>query len=136
MLAPNTTSSWTKYVQPHYPLQGNCQGSSIFYKAVLESSNSRNAYHGSYFATFKSCFGTHKNSFIDPKNRNATELLKAIWNLKDNGVPYNKPWRIKNVHAFTCETRTSYLCFEKKLSILLHKRHFENISDHQKREMI
>ena len=64
------------------PLNGNCCGSSVVYKAALISSDPPKNYNGCCSTSFTTRYGNHKQSFLHPQKKSATELSKAYWELK------------------------------------------------------
>ena len=85
------------------PLTGNCREHNIVYQAAVttrENDNNRTkkknteSYVGLTENEFKKRFANHKQSFTDPRLRNATELSKYIWSLKEKNTEYDIAWRI------------------------------------------
>ena len=76
------------------PLDGNCCVSSVVYKATLTSSNPPKKYYGCCSTLFKTKYDNHKQTFLYPQKKSATELPKAYWELKEeeNGRPSNISW--------------------------------------------
>ena len=103
------------------PLDGNCCVSSVVYKATLTSNNPPKKYYGCCSTSFKIRYGNHKQSFLHPQKKNATELSKAYWELKEeeNGRPPDISWSIvRHARPYNGGTRRCNLCLEEKLTIL------------------
>ena len=72
-------------------MQNKCLADhSIVYQATL----TKQAYVGLTESTFKTRYNNHKTSFPNLTKRNATELSKHIWDLKNNYVEYDIKWTI------------------------------------------
>ena len=85
------------------PLKGNCREHNIVYQATVttrENDNNRTrkknteSYVGLTENEFKKRFPNHKQSFTNPRLRNATELSKYIWSLKEKNTEYDIAWKI------------------------------------------
>ena len=65
----------------------------------------------------------HKASFNSLSKRNATELSKHIWQLKDNNSEYAIKWKILS-HAPHCSNRTKrcQLCITEKYFIICKRK--------------
>ena len=66
----------------------------VVYKATIVSDNDSKEYIGSCSTTFKLRFGNHKNSFINTKKKNETELSTYIWQLKNSNTNFKIDWEI------------------------------------------
>ena len=82
---------------PPCPLGGECQVTSIVYKASVttkESTPITKTYHGMTGGEFKSRFNGHKH---DMKNRDkyGTTLSRHIWRLRDMRIKFEIKWEIK-----------------------------------------
>ena len=64
------------------------------YKATLKSNGIIRHYYGCSEKIFKTRFNNHKQSFVHRHKRNATELLKAVWNARDAGTNPTIEWSI------------------------------------------
>ena len=73
------------------PLPGKCLTSSVVYQAtvVRNDTNQKESYVGHTEGEFKSRYYCHTSSFKLSKYRNATELSKYIWQLKESKVKYD-----------------------------------------------
>ena len=104
------------------PLNKNCQTEAIVYKAIVKTKNDEKIYIGSTETTFKKRFANHKNSFKDPKKRNATELAKYIWDLKDSNTNHKITWNIAAKSTpYRAGTRKCNLCLTEKTHIIKEK---------------
>ena len=70
------------------PLSGDCLIQNVVYQATVESPMGKETYIGLTANQFKTRFRNHTASFRNENKRNATELSKYIWSLKDveNGI--------------------------------------------------
>ena len=101
------------------PLQGECQSSDIVYQATVECNDNKETYVGLAATTFKLRLANHKSSFKCQSKRNATELSKHIWRLKDNNLTYSIKWKILcRAPHYSNKTRKCSLCIAEKFYIL------------------
>ena len=100
----------------------------MVYKAKVSTENNFKLYYGACEGEFQFRFYKHRKSF---RNRvNETELLKFIWQLKDESKNYNIRWKIfMYATPYKCGTRRCDLCLTEKYVIaradqehLLNKR--------------
>ena len=80
--------------QPNCPLNGICLTTNIIYQATVECDDNKETYIGLTGDQFKSRYRNHTASFRDTRKRNATELSKHIWTLKDSGKDFTLSWKI------------------------------------------
>ena len=78
---------------------GNCNVVSIIYQAEVTSQTTKETYIGLCDTPFKLRHRNHTSSFRSERYRNATELSKHVWNLKDQNIQYDIKWR-KIKHAW------------------------------------
>ena len=66
-------------------MQNRCLAESIVYQATVTTNDggAKQTYVGLTETTFKTRYNNHKASFTNPTKRNATELSKHIWDLKN-----------------------------------------------------
>lgn len=102
------------------PLNGNCCVSSVVYKASITSNGEVKHYYGCCETSFKTRYSNHLQSFKNPQKKNATELSKTYWKLKEEeGNPPNINWSIVRLAVpYKCGSRRCNLCLEEKLAIL------------------
>ena len=107
-------------IKSECPLNGKCRTKSIVYKASIAATNlPAKHYFGLCETEFKTRFYNHRQSFKDRKKMNATELSKAVWNLKDKGIEPAITWSIVcKAAAYKCGTKRCNLCIAEKLCIL------------------
>ena len=68
---------------------------------------------------FKIRWANHKQSFEKPELKNATELSKCIWKLKEQKVNHSIKWRIiDKAPSYTNKTKKCRLCTLEKYFIL------------------
>ena len=81
-------------VKQECPLNGNCQARNIIYQASVKTDHGVETYVGLTGDHFKSRFRNHTASFRDQRKKNATELSKHIWELKNNNTEFTITWKI------------------------------------------
>ena len=100
-------------------MDGNCNVESIIYQADVTSQTTRETYTGLCDTAFKLRYRNHTSSFRNERYRNATELSKHVWNLKDKNIQYNIKWRnIKQARSYSNVTKKCNLCLWEKYFIL------------------
>ena len=100
---------------------GNCQATSVVYQAKVTPTNGQRveSYIGLTGGMFKTRYTGHKQSFNHSEKRNATELSKFIWQLKDNNVDYTISWNIiEKARAFDNSSDRCELCVLEKFFII------------------
>jgi len=72
------------------PLDGGCRIRSVVYQATVNTTDNQppQSYVGLTDNEFKTRFYNHTSSFKHSSKRNATELSKFIWSLKDKNIEY------------------------------------------------
>ena len=101
------------------PMDGNCNIESIIYQAEVTSQTTKETYVGLCDTAFKLRYRNHTSSFRNKQYRNATELSKHVWNLKDKNIKYNIKWRkIKQARSYSNVTKKCNLCLWEKYFIL------------------
>ena len=71
--------------------------------------------------TFKTRYLNHTSSFRHKTKRNATELSKHIWKLKDSNTSYTINWKIiKKSQTYSNKTKRCNLCMSEKFIIICH----------------
>ena len=98
--------------KPNCPLNGECRAKSIVYQATVTTPrtgpNNTNNYHSETYVgltdtEFKLRYANHKQSFSNQRLRNATELSKYIWSLKEKNIEYKITWKILGkAHSYQC----------------------------------
>lgn len=113
------------------PLNGKCLSASVVYQAtVKQESGHMETYVGLTENSFKTRWNNHKSSFTNSANRNATELSKFVWTLKDRKVHFDISWRIlKYCNSYNRTTKSCMLCLNEKLIIT----RFTNLASLNKR---
>ncbi|KAK3737000.1 hypothetical protein QZH41_006438 [Actinostola sp. cb2023] len=76
------------------PLGGECLAKNIVYQATVTCGDEVESYVGLTATDFKARYSNHKASFKHSTKRNATELSKHIWHLKENNLDYAISWKI------------------------------------------
>ena len=99
------------------PVQGKCQVANVIYRASLRNDGITKYYVGSTGMKFKDRYALHKSSF-NKKDSKATELAKAVCELKRTNKNFELSWEI------ICRTRKKFdlksgckLCNLEKIEI-------------------
>ena len=104
------------------PLDGNCLVSSVVYKATVMTNDNRGEvkhYFGLTEGPFKQRYNSHLTNFRHSKYRNATELSKYIWQLKDDNKVFEVKWSIQQkAPAYRAGSKRCDLCLSEKLNII------------------
>lgn len=103
------------------PMQGECRKAGIIYQATVETVTDKQTYIGLTENDFKTRYNNHTASFRHEKNKNATELSKYIWALKNKSINFNITWKII-CHAtpYSNSTKKCNLCTTEKYFIMYH----------------
>ena len=105
--------------QPNCPLNGICLTTNIIYQATVECNNNKETYIGLTGDQFKSRYRNHTASFGDTRKRNATELSKHIWTLKDSDKDFTLSWKIiARANPYSNTSKQCNLCLTKKYFII------------------
>ena len=77
-------------------MQNRCLAESIVYQATVTTNDgeAKQTYVSLTETTFKTRYNNHKASFTNPTKRNATELSKHIWDLKNENVGFDIKWKV------------------------------------------
>ena len=101
------------------PMDGNCNVERIIYQAEVTSQTTKETYIGLCDTAFKLRYRNHTSSFRNERYRNAAELSKHVWNLKDKNIQYNIKWRkIKQARSYSNVAKKCNLCLWEKYFIL------------------
>ena len=107
----------TKLPCPTEPVP--CTTENVLYQAKVTSGNEASYYIGSAATSFKTRWNNHKSSFKYQTYRNATELSKHVWSLKDEGKPWNIEWSIiKRLKPVKPTSDPCILCQSEAYAIL------------------
>lgn len=122
---PDTPNPCNCRVKANCPLQGQCQTKGVVYKAEVSTNEPRNhpvAYIGATEPSFKARFANHQTSLRHEKYRNATELSKYAWQLKEKGKDFSISWKIlQRARPYSNIAKRCSLCLAEKTSIILAK---------------
>ena len=100
------------------PMDGNCNVESIVYQAEVTSQTTKETYIGLCDTAFNLRYRNHTSSFRNERYRNATELSKHVWNLKDKNIQYKIKWRkIKQARSYSNVAKKCNLCLWEKYFI-------------------
>ena len=106
------------------PINNECLKKNIIYQATVTSDmpNYREkVYIGLAATTFKQRYANHKKSLNTLKYKNATELSKEVWNLKDKQYTPSITWKIlRTCGEFNRTSMKCNLCLAEKLEIAMY----------------
>ena len=106
-------------VKQKCPLNGNCQARNIICQASVKTDRGVETYVGLTGDYFKSRFRNHTASFRDQRKKNATELSKHIWELKNNSTKFTIAWKIlARASCYSNTTKRCNLCLTEKIFII------------------
>ena len=101
------------------PMDGSCNAQNIVYQAEVTTPTTRETYIGLCDTTFKLRYRNHICSFRNERYRNATELSKYVWNLKDQNIKFDIKWRkVKQARSYSNVTKKCNLCLWEKYFII------------------
>ena len=101
------------------PLDNNCLVKNVIYQATVTTTTATNTYIGLTETEFKTRYRNHVTSFRQDRYRNATELSKYIWDLKDSDTEYNIKWAVvKRAQPYNSVTKFCNLCLTEKYFIV------------------
>ena len=101
------------------PLSGDCLIQNVVYQATVESPMGKETYIGLTANQFKTRFRNHTASFRNENKRNATELSKYIWSLKDAKMEFAVTWKIMaRARPYSNVTKKCNLCITEKFFII------------------
>ena len=101
------------------PLEGNCKERNIIYQAEVTTPQSKETYIGLCDTTFKERYRNHTCSFRNERYKNAIELSKYIWGLKDRKINYEIRWRkIRQARSYSNINKKCNLCLCEKYFII------------------
>ena len=98
-----------------------CLSGYLVYNALVDGldTNKTKHYHGTCEKNFKERYNNNRASFRNKNKEKSTELLKYIWELKDNNIQHNLKWRIASkAHPYVCGSRKYNLYLTEKLTII------------------
>ena len=105
------------------PLNGNCQVTSVVYKAtVVDSDNTTNTYTGLTSNTFKKRYYKHRTSFEKENHENPTTLSTHVWDLKNKNKNFEIKWSvIDRAPDFNPSNNKCRLCLKEKFYIIFNR---------------
>ena len=111
--------SWNCRDKLSCPLSGDCLIQNVVYQATVESPTRKETYIGLTANQFKTRFRNHTASFRNENKRNATELSKYIWSLKDAKTKFTVTWKIMaRARPYSNVTKKCNLCITEKFFII------------------
>ena len=101
------------------PLGGDCLIQNVVYQATVESAMGKETYIGLTANQFKTRFRNDTVSFRNENKRNATELSKHIWSLKDTETEFAVTWKeTARVRPYSNITKRCNLFITEKFYII------------------
>ena len=105
------------------PMPGKCATDKVVYRATVTSGSSVETYVGLTAGPFKDRFYKHDRDFRNPDQKNSTKLSVHIWNLKDEGKPYNIKWDIvTRALPYSPVSGKCNLCTAEKYEIIFNTK--------------
>ena len=118
-------------------MDGNCNVKSIIYQAEVTSQTTRETYIGLCDTAFKLRYRNHTSSFRNERYRNATELSKHVWNLKDKNIQYNIKWRkIKQARSYSNVTNLCLCLCKPEMSSLNNRNELVSCCRHSRKFLL
>ena len=106
------------------PLDGACKTKNIVYQATVKTNSTSETYVGLTENAFKTRYANHKSSFNNAAQKNATELSKYIWMLKNDNTNYELSWTILDkARAYSNTNKRCDLCTLEKFYIIYKPEH-------------
>ena len=105
------------------PMEGKCKDKEIVYRAEIKSKEGDNEivkkYVGLTATPFIERYRNHVYSFNKPQMKNATELSKYIWKIKEEGRNYEIKWEIiRRAKAYKPGGKYCNLCTSEAIAIV------------------
>ena len=101
------------------PMDGKCNDQNIIYQAEVTTPTSSETYIGLCDTSFKLRYRNHVCSFRNEWYKQATELSKYIWSLKDKNIVYNIKWhKVKHTRSYSNSSKRCNLCLWEKYFII------------------
>ena len=106
------------------PLSNKCITESVVYQATVTTKDKTTnrppqTYVGLTENSFKTRLANHKTSFNSFDKRNAIELSKYVWELKNRNIHYTIKWKIlKRAKPYNCASNRCNLCLWEKYFII------------------
>ena len=126
ILYPNTNSECKANCncrcKEQCPVNGDCREKCVVYECTVISKNaniSEKNYKGVAEGEVKQRIACHQTSFGDKKYKNATELSKYIWDLKEKDTEYELKWKILDkASPYQNGSKRCSLCLMEKFYII------------------
>ena len=127
------------------PLEGDCNVRNIVYQAEVVTPQSTETYIGICDTTFKERYKNHTCSFRNGQYRNATEISKYVWSLKDRKINYEIKWRkVRQARSYSNTNKKCNLCLWEKffiickpeMSTLNHRNELTSTCRHSKKFLL
>ena len=115
------------------PLNGECLTKEVVYQATVTvqpetTSTVKETYIGLTATDFKTRYRNHKASFRQEARKNATELSKYLWRLKEEGKEYTVTWKVvARAKPYTSNSKRCDLCTTEKM-FLITKPHMATLN--------
>ena len=101
------------------PMDRRCNDQNIVYQAEVTTPTSSETYIGLCDTSFKLRYRNHVCSFRNEGYKQATELSKYIWSLKERKIVYNIKWRkVKQARSYCNSSKRCNLCLWEKYFII------------------
>jgi hypothetical protein len=107
-----------------HALSNKCISESVVYQAAVTIKDNTSIIHPQTYVgltenSFKPRLANHKSSFNSFDKRNATELSKYVWELKNRNIDYVINWKLlKRAKPYNCASNRCNLCLWEKHFII------------------
>ena len=100
-------------------MDGRCNDQNIIYQAEVTTPTSSETYIGLCDTSFKLRYRNHVCSFRNERYKQATELSKYIWSLKERKIVFNIKWcKVKQARSYCNSSKRCNLCLWEKYFII------------------
>ena len=122
-----------------------CQKDNVIYVTSVSTQDSTEHYTGLTGATFKKRWYQHNHDFRNTDKRNSTTLSAYIWQLKEEGKPYEIKWEIMdrapifNPISRKCRLYLKeiyYIMFKPESASLNHRKELFNTCRHRTQKLL
>jgi hypothetical protein len=129
-VSTNVGQSFLKIIDEEFPADyplHKITESVIYQATVTIKDNTTNRPSQSYVGLTENSFTTrlanHKASFNSFDKRNATELSKYVWELKNRNIHYTIKWKLlKRAKPYNCASNRCNLCLWEKYFIICKRK--------------
>lgn len=116
---PTTDKGCNCRVKASCPMNGECLTNNVIYQATVCTEKNEQTYIGLTGDQFKTRFRNHISSFTNLCYKNATELSKHVWSLKESNTNFTLNWKtLARASTYSNATKKCNLCITEKFFII------------------